>query len=73
MVNILKDFRVIVIAREKSMIVPFNATPTRRSTQLANVAIETPPVITVDVMKLVSTMFAIVLNHFIFFAGHSRT
>ena len=73
MINILKDFCVIVVAREKSMIISLNAIPTRRSTQFANAAIEMPSVITVDVMKPVSTILAIVLNHFIFFAGHSRT
>ena len=47
--------------------------PTGRPTLLANAAIEIPPVITVDVLKPVSTMPVIVINRFIFLAIRSRT
>ena len=47
--------------------------PTGRPTLLANAAIEIPPVITVDVLRPVSTMPVIVINRFIFLAIRSRT
>ena len=72
-VKVLKDFRVMTIARERSRLVPLKATPTGRPTPLANAAIEIPPVITVDVIRPVSTMPVIVLNRFIFLAIRSRT
>ena len=72
-VKVLKDFRVIAAAREKDWLVPLNAIPTGRPTPLANTAIKTPPVITVDVIRLVSTMLVIFLNRLIFFASRSRT
>ena len=65
-VKILKDFRVMAVAREKSRIVPPKAIPTGNPTTLANAAIEIPPVMTIDVIKLVSTILVIVLNHFFF-------
>ena len=48
MVKILKDFCVMAVARERSRLVPLKAIPTGNPTPLANVAIEIPPVITVD-------------------------
>ena len=42
--------------------------PTGRPTLLAKAAIEIPPVITVDVIRLVSAIPAIFLNRFIFLA-----
>ena len=72
-VKILKDFRVMTVARERSKLVPLKAMPTGRPTPLANVAIEIPPVITVDVIRPVSTMPVIVLHRFIFLAFRSRT
>ena len=63
----------MVVAREESRLVPLNAVPTGRPAPLANAAIETPPVITVDVIRPVSTMLVTVLNGFISFAGRSRT
>ena len=72
-VKVLKDFRVITVERERSRLVPLKAMPTGRSTPLANAAIEIPPVITVDVIRPVSTMPVIVLNRFIFLAIRSRT
>ena len=67
-VKVLKDF-----ARERSKLIPLKAMPTGRPTPLANAAIETPPVITVDVIRPVSTMSVVVLNHLIFLAFRSRT
>ena len=72
-VEVLKDFRVMTVARERSRLVPLKAMPTGRPTPLANAAIEIPPVITVDVIKSVSTMPVIVLNRFIFLAIRSGT
>ena len=45
-VEVLKDFRVVTVARERSRLVPLKAMPTGRPTPLANAAIEIPPVIT---------------------------
>ena len=45
----------MVVAREKSSVVPLNAIPTGRPASLANKAIEIPPVITIDVTRLIST------------------
>ena len=72
-VKVLKDFRVITVERERSRLVPLKAMPTGRSTPLANAAIEIPPVVTVNVIRPVSTMPVIVLNRFIFLAIRSRT
>ena len=72
-VRVLKDFRVMTVARETSKLVPLKAMPTGRPTPLANAAIEAHPVITVDVIRPVSTMLVIVLNRFIFSAIRSRT
>ena len=55
-------------ARERNKLVPLKAMPTGRPTLLVNAAMEIPPVITVDVIRLVSTIPAIVLNRFIFLA-----
>ena len=60
-------------ARERISLVPLKAMSTGRRAQLANVAIESPPVITVDVIEPVSTIPVIVLNRFIFLAILSRT
>ena len=49
------------------MLVTPKAIPTGNPTPLANGVVETPPVITVDVIRLVSTMPVIVLNCFFFF------
>ena len=71
--KILKDFRVMAVARGRSRLVPLKAILTGNPTPLENAAIEIPPVITVDVIKLVSTIPVIVLNRFIFLAIRSRT
>ena len=73
MVKVLRDFRVMTVARERSRLVPLKAMATGRPTLLTNVAIETPPVITADGIRPVSTMLVIVLNRFIFLAIRSRT
>ena len=57
----------MTVARERSRLVPPKAAPTGRPTPLANAAIEIPPVITVDVIRPVSTMPVIILNRFFFF------
>ena len=57
----------MAVARETSRLVPLKAMPTGTPTPLANAAIGIPPVITVDVIRPVSTMPVIVLNRFIFF------
>ena len=69
MVNILKDFCVIAVAREKYRLTPPNNTSTDRPTPLVNTAIEIPQVITVDVTRPVVSVLVIVLNCFIFFAN----
>ena len=61
-VKVLKDFRVMTVAREVSRLVRLKVTPTGRPTPLANGVIETPLVMTVDVIRPVSTMPVIVLN-----------
>ena len=68
----LKDFRVIVVARERIKLVPLKAMPMGNPTPLANASIDIPPVINVDVIKHVSTIPVIVLNRFFFLAIHSR-
>ena len=68
-VKVLKDLRVMTVARERNRLVPLKAMPMGRSTPLANSAIEILPVINFDVIRPVSTMPVIVLNHFIFFGN----
>ena len=65
-VKVLKDFRVMAVARERSSLVPLMAIPTGRPTPLANAAIDVPPVITADAIKPVSMIPVIVLNSLIF-------
>ena len=68
-----KRLRVMEVARERSRLVPLKAMPTGNPTPLANAAMLIPPVITVDVIRPVSTIPVIILNHFIFLAIRSRT
>lgn len=56
---------------KKKRPVPLNAIPTRRPAPLANAAIENSPVVTVDVNKLASFTFILVLNRFTFIANLS--
>ena len=65
--EILKDFCMIVVEREKSRLVPLNLTPTGRTKPFANASIETPPVITLDRIKPISVMLVILLKRLIFF------
>ena len=55
--------------RERSRAVPLKTMATGQPTSLANAAVEIPPVITVDVIRPVSTMPVIVLNHLNFFGN----
>ena len=71
-VKVLKDVRVMAVARERSRLVPLRVMPTGRPTPLAKAAVAIPPVITVDLINPVSTMPVIALNRFIFF-GNSFT
>ena len=71
--KVLKDFHVMIVVRERSRLVPLKTMPTGRSILRANASIEIPPVITVDVIRPVSTMSVIVLYRFIFLAIRSRT
>ena len=57
----------MAVTREGSGLVPLKAIPTGTTTQLANDAMLITPVITVNVMRVVSTISVIVLNHFFFF------
>ena len=72
-VKVLKDFRVMIVARERSRLVSPKAAPKGRPTPLANAAIEIPAVIIVDVIRPVSTMPVIVLNRLIFLTIRSKT
>ena len=72
-VKVLKDFHAMTVARERSRLVPLKTMPTDRPTPLANTAIEIPPMITVDVIRPVSTMPLTVLNRFLLLEIRSRT
>ena len=72
-VKVLKHIRVMIVARERSRLVPPKAAPTGRPIPLANAAKEILPVITADVIRPLSTIPVIVLNPFIFLAIRSRT
>ena len=72
-VRILKDFLVMTVARERSSPALSKTAPTGRPTQVANAAVDIPPVITANVIRSVSTIPVIVLNRFIFLAVCSRT
>ena len=52
----------MAVAKERSRLVPLKAIPTDNLTPLANAVIVIPPVITVDVIRPVSTIPVIVLN-----------
>ena len=56
----------MTVTRERSRLVPLKAMPTGRRTTPANAVIEFPPVITFDVIRLVSAMPVIALNRLIF-------
>ena len=66
-VKVLKDFRVMTVATEKSRLVLLKAIQTGNPTPFANAAIYIPPVITFDVIRPYSTIPVIILNRIIFF------
>ena len=72
-VKILKDFHVMAVARERSRLVPPKAKPTGDPTPMANPVIDIPPVITIDVIRPVSTIPVILMNRFIFLVICSQT
>lgn len=55
-VNVLKDFLEIAVAREKVSLIPLNTMSSGRSTPLTNAAMETHLVTTVDIIRPVSMM-----------------
>ena len=59
----------MAVARERSRLVPLKAIPTGNPVPLANAAMLILPVITVDVIRPVSTILVIVLNHLFFFGN----
>lgn len=61
-INILECFPVTATAGEKMSLVPNNVIPTGRPAALANAAEEGPPVITVNVIRPVSSMLVIVIS-----------
>ena len=63
----------MAVARERSKLIPLKAIPRGNPTPLENAVIDISPVITVDVIRAVSTIPVIVLNDFIFLAIFSRT
>lgn len=65
MVNILKDFCNVAVAREKRRLA-LNAISAGRPAPLVNVAMETPPVVVADVDRPSYTMLVTALNCFIF-------
>ena len=69
MVKILKDFRVTAAGIEKCP--PYSIT-TGQPAPVANTAIETATVITVDVIRPVSSTLATALNRFIFYGQPFR-
>ena len=71
-VKVLKDFRVMAVARERSKLVPLKAMSMGNSTPLANAAINILPVNTIDVIKPLPAIPAIVLNRFILLTICSR-
>ena len=63
----------MAVARERSRLILLKAIPRGNPTPLENAVIDISPVITIDVIRAVSTIPVIVLNHFIFLAICSRT
>ena len=57
----MKDFCVIAVTIEKSRLVSLNVVPTVSPGTPANAAIETSPIVVVDVIRPVSKIFVIVL------------
>ena len=62
------------VTREEARLVTSKAMATCNPTPLANAVVEIPPLITADVIRLLSTIPVIVLNRFwVFFAFCSQT
>ena len=59
-VKVLEDFCMMTVAREKSRLASLKVPPTGKPTPLANAAIEITPVVTIEVIRPVSTMTVIV-------------
>ena len=66
-VSVLEIFLVMQVTREEARLVTSKAMTTCNLTPLANAVVEIPPLITADVIRLVSTIPVIVLNRFCFF------
>ena len=49
--NVLVDLRLIAVATERRRLVPLNPIPTGKPTQLLNVAMDIPPIMTVDLIR----------------------
>ena len=62
--NILNDFLVITVRRERSSLIPVNAVSTDRHVQLVNAAIETPSVVTADAISPVNHACYCVVSSF---------
>ena len=56
-VKVMVDFHMMTVAREITRLVPLNAMPTGRPTPLANAAMLIPPLITVDVIIIITNLF----------------
>ena len=69
--SVLEIFLVMQVTREEARLVTSKAMTTCNPTPLANAVVEIPPLITADVIRLVSTIPVIVLNRFFFFFLHS--
>ena len=68
-VRALETFCVKTVERERSTPNRPKAAPMGGPTPLANAGIEVPPAIAGDVIKLVSTIPMILLNHFFFWSA----
>ena len=72
--SVLEIFLVMQVTREEARLVTSKAMATCNPTPLANAVVEIPPLITADVIRLLSTIPVIVLNRFwVFFAFCSQT
>ena len=72
--SVLEIFLVMQVTREEARLVTSKAMTTCNPTPLANAVVEIPPLITADVIRLLSTIPVIVLNRFwVFFAFCSQT
>ena len=63
---------MLTVARKKGKLILLNAVPTDRPKPLANAAMETSSVLTVDAIRPVTTAIMILLNCFIFLIAGDR-